>query len=192
MEYLIKNVFSQKVAESIINEYKGRYSDLFQSSELELQSIKGIGPKLSKKIVSTFQLIYLLSNNEGHQKITSSKIAFDAIKSLYVPEMYSREHFCVLYLRQNNVIIKKEKISSGSYVASIVPSQYIIKQALLLKAMGIIISHNHPSGNIMPSDYDKQVTSRLKEMCSLFDMTLLDSLVITPNTYYSFADEGLL
>ena len=68
----------------------------------------------------------------------------------------------------------------------------ILQTALKVHASGIILSHNHPSGNLRPSEPDKQITSKIKEACKVLDLHLLDHIILTEESYYSFTDEGLL
>jgi DNA repair protein RadC len=96
-------------------------------------------------------------------------------------------------LNNSNRVIGTQKISKGGINATVVDTRLILGTALKSLSTGIIISHNHPSGNREPSENDKQLTSKLKNACNLLDIKLLDHIIVTPDDgYFSFADESLL
>jgi DNA repair protein RadC len=103
-----------------------------------------------------------------------------------------KEYFYVFFLTANSRVLGLEQLSIGSIMATVVNVREIFQTALLLNAVGVILIHNHPSGNLTPSESDKIITQRVKEACVLFDMTLIDHLIITSESYYSFADDGRL
>ena len=103
-----------------------------------------------------------------------------------------KEYFYVFFLTANSRVLGLEQLSIGSIMATVVNVREIFQTALLLNSVGVILIHNHPSGNLTPSESDKIMTRRVKEACVLFDMTLLDHLIITSESYYSFADDGRL
>lgn len=122
-------------------------------------------------------------------KITSSKTAFEVL-CVDLQEL-SHEEFFVLYLNRGNYLIQKKRISIGGVSETIADGKIIFKAALELNASGIILAHNHPSGQLFPSDADKQLTRRLKEFGKLIDIAILDHLIISEQGYYSFSDEGV-
>jgi DNA repair protein RadC len=95
-------------------------------------------------------------------------------------------------LNRNNQVLKLHKISSGSTNATLADPKLIFKKALDHLASGIILVHNHPSGNLRPSEADKRLTKRLTDAGNSLEMPVLDHLIFTDGTYLSFADEGLL
>ena len=121
------------------------------------------------------------------QKITSSKNAADLL-SFLVHE--TEEHFYALFLNQRNKVLKMEFISKGTATGTVVNIQQIARKALEYKAQGVILSHNHPSGDIIPSDADRKLTDKVNMALQLFDIRLLDHVIIAQSGYYSFADEG--
>lgn len=117
----------------------------------------------------------------------------------YLKEMYDMdtieifESFIVVYFNRANNSIGWFKVSQGGITGTVVDNRLIVGTALKCGASSMIISHNHPSGNLRPSENDKSVTRKLQDACKLFDICILDHVIMTPNNgYFSFADEGLL
>jgi len=102
------------------------------------------------------------------------------------------EQFKVILLNRANRVLGILKASSGGVTGTLVDPKVVFVAALKANACGIIISHNHPSGNLKPSLKDQQITAKLKNGAELLDISLLDHLIITSEGYLSFADEGLL
>ena len=102
------------------------------------------------------------------------------------------EEFWVLFLNRSNKVIEKQKISQGGITGTVTDIRLILKTAIDNLATSMILCHNHPSGNLQPSDADISITRRLKESSSLMDISLLDHLIIAGKSYFSFADENLI
>ncbi|NHJ33676.1 MAG: DNA repair protein [Asgard group archaeon] len=103
------------------------------------------------------------------------------------------EEFKVLLLNRNNKVLGITTLTKGSSVGTIVDIKLLLQYALKTNASSIIVAHNHPSGNIEPSDADKKITYRIKHACNLMEISLLDHLIIlTITKYFSFSDEGLI
>ena len=109
-----------------------------------------------------------------------------------VMEDLPHEEFWVLLLNRGNQILERVNISKGGVSQTVVDSKIIFKMAIDKLASSIILCHNHPSGNLKPSDADIQLTKKLKEAGRILDLPILDHLIFADNTYFSFADEGLL
>lgn len=124
------------------------------------------------------------------QPIQSSKSAADIIANDL--KNLPHEECWVMYLNRGHKILKKERLSSGGVSATVVDVKIIVKRALELLASSIILVHNHPSGNLKPGENDKSQTQILKNAASLFDISLLDHIIIAGDSYFSFADDGLL
>jgi len=103
-----------------------------------------------------------------------------------------REDAVVLFLNRANRVLGCYRISSGGITATVVDIRIVLGIALKCLACGIILAHNHPSGEINPSHQDLELTRRLKEAAKLMEISLLDHLIVTSDKYYSFADEGVL
>jgi DNA repair protein RadC len=102
------------------------------------------------------------------------------------------EEFWILLVNRSNKVIRKEKISQGGYSGTVTDVRIIMKLAVDARASGIIVVHNHPSGNLTPSESDTRITQKIKEAGNLMDVQLLDHLIIAEKDYYSFADNGIL
>lgn len=127
---------------------------------------------------------------EPQIKITSSA---DIYKNLSFLEGYGHEEFWVIYIRQNNTIIKTQQQSKGGIAGTVVDIRLILKDAILCKASGLILAHNHPSGELRPSQADKEITDKIKQSAKLMDIKVLDHVIIGGHGgYYSFCDEGLI
>lgn len=102
-----------------------------------------------------------------------------------------KEIFSVLLIDKANKVLGFLKVSEGSAVATVVDVQYILRAAILSGASQLIICHNHPSGNLRPSEVDLSITTKLKQACTLLELKLLDHIILSPENeqYYSFADE---
>jgi DNA repair protein RadC len=98
----------------------------------------------------------------------------------------------VLLLNRANAVIKKVQISAGGVAGTVADPKIIFKTALENLSSSIILVHNHPSGNLMPSQADKELTKKMKEAGKLLDIPVLDHLIFADRTFYSFADEGIL
>jgi DNA repair protein RadC len=121
--------------------------------------------------------------------ITSSKKAAEILSFL---EHENEEYFWAIYLNKRNSVIKYEFISKGSATQTVVDTQKIYRRALELKSQAIIIAHNHPSGNVNPSQADINITKEIKAGAALLQIQLLDHTIIANGKYFSFADEGIL
>lgn len=123
-------------------------------------------------------------------KISSSRDAYNHLKFL---EDYDHEEFFVIYLSRANHIIEIKNISKGCQSACVVNIQAIVREALnLKKCTALILCHNHPSGQVNPSDADRKITKQVKDAANLFDINTIDHIIIGKGVYYSFADEGLI
>jgi DNA repair protein RadC len=170
--------------------------DLERLSDASIQvlqkNFKGIGEAKAITIAAAMEL-GVRRKYQGYKDkplITSSCDAH----LLLAPHLTDIQHeeFWLLFLNRANKVIAKEQLSKGGVAGTIVDAKLVFKRALELQASGIILAHNHPSGNLRPSQQDIDITRQLKEGAKLLDMAILDHLIIAENQYYSFADEGLI
>jgi DNA repair protein RadC len=132
-------------------------------------------------------------NNIKNQKILSSDDAVDIFRQIWEKDTISAyEQAYVLFVNTNNKPIGFYHHSSGGIDGTIMDIQMISGMAVKSLSKGVIIAHNHPSGNIQPSEADKKITEQMKEALQLFNIKLLDSLILTENNYLSFANMGIL
>jgi len=122
--------------------------------------------------------------------IMSSREAVDHLRQFITDP--ARESFIVVFLNGNNRLISTEAIFQGSLTSSAVYPREVIRKALKNHAASLIISHNHPSGNLKPSQDDITITNKLREACKTMEITVHDHVIITAQGYYSFADNGIL
>ncbi len=170
---------------------KGNILSEFADQELkDLLKFTGVGEAKAISILAAIELGRRAC--QGHRLdrpvITSSKQAFEFVsRNLGVQ---SHEECWVLYLNQASKVVSKTRLSVGGLSATIVDIRIILKGALDNLATGIILCHNHPSGNLKPSEADRQITKKLLEAGRLVDIKLIDHLIVTQTGYYSFADTG--
>jgi len=127
----------------------------------------------------------------NRQKIQNSKGAYLFFKEIFNNDIINwKEELFMLCLNKVNSVIGYYKVSSGGTSGTIVDPKIIFSIALSSGAQAIMISHNHPSGNIMPSQLDIKLTKELVQAGKLLSIPVLDHLIISENEYYSFADEG--
>ena len=130
-------------------------------------------------------------NPDNKVRVTDSSTITDYLRHLY-PDMDLRESFYAVYLNRQNRIIGHFLVSTGGCSGTVVDAKLIFSTALACLATGIILSHNHPSGNTQPSDQDVSITNKIKDGAKLLDMQLLDHIILTAESSYSFADNGIL
>lgn len=158
----------------------------------QLTVFKGIGEAKAIAIIAALELGRRRRAEESLelQKITSSKAVFEIMQPI-VGEL-PHEEFWVLYLNNSNKVIYKTQISKGGITGTVVDTRIIYKTALEHNATSLILCHNHPSGVLQASDADKQITRKLKEAGKQLDVLVLDHVIVTEKSYFSFADEGIL
>jgi len=179
------------LSKRILHSVNNNLHILGKTSLSDFQKFKGVGEVKAITISAALELgrRRQFSTPEKKDKITSSNDAYRIMAPTLAD--LSHEEFWVLFLNRANIVIKKERISVGGISGTVVDSRIIFKKAMDLLASSIILVHNHPSGNLNPSKADISVTNRLKEGGKLLDISVLDHLIITETSFYSFADEGI-
>lgn len=177
------------ISNQILSKYS--FQDLENISLTELSSIKGIGPVKSCQIKAIIELYKRISSKKVKEnfKIYSPKTAYDILKVDI--ENKEKEILIALYLK-GNILVSKKILTIGTDNQTLVSEKEIIKQALRENAQGIILAHNHPSGECLPSREDRVATEKIKYICKKLDINLLDHLIITSEKYYSFKENGHL
>ncbi len=180
------------VAKGILNSSENDLNRLAKLTVKDLTKFKGIGEAKAISIVAALELGRRRKETETIKKpkIRSSKDAYDLMK----PDLLdlSHEEFWCLLLNRSNIVIKKQLISSGGVSGTVADPIIIYKAALEELASGIILIHNHPSGNIKPSQADINLTKKMKTAAKALDISLYDHLIFTEQGFFSFADENLL
>ncbi|GAA5091495.1 JAB domain-containing protein [Chryseobacterium ginsengisoli] len=142
--------------------------------------------------VSEITVSYKPVRNTNNQ-ITSSFDAVKLVRKVWNEDTIEmQEEVKVILLNQSNLVLGVYSLSIGGMTACLVDVRLVLSVALKCLATGIILVHNHPSGNIKPSSSDLSIVQKLKECCKLLEIALLDNLIITKYNYTSFADDGLL
>lgn len=176
----------------ILQKASNNLNELAKLSLKDLMKIKGIGEAKAISIAAALELGRRRKDSEvvRRPKITSSKDAYEQIRS-YLMDL-PHEEFWVLLLTRSNEVIRPVQISQGGISGTVADPKIIFKSALEHLASSMILAHNHPSGNLKPSEADKELTRRLVSSGKLLDIPILDHLIISELGYLSFADEGLL
>ncbi|MCF8714029.1 DNA repair protein RadC [Joostella atrarenae] len=158
----------------------------------QLIKFKGIGEAKAISIVACLELGRRRRGEDIPEikKIKSSKHVFELMQ----PKIGELEHeeFWILYVNNSNSVIKTLQLSKGGITGTLVDVRLALKQALELNATAMILAHNHPSGGLKPSNADKEITNKIKNAGAGMDIKLLDHLIVTEKSYFSFADEGIL
>jgi DNA repair protein RadC len=158
----------------------------------ELSKFKGIGEAKAIAIVAALEIGRRRKDTAEKEvvRITSSTEAFEVLLPVFAD--LDHEEFWILMLNHANCVIGKQSISSGGLAGTIADPKIIFKIALEHNASYVILAHNHPSGNLTPSEQDIDITKKLALAGSLLDLQVLDHLIVTNKLYYSFGDEGLI
>lgn len=158
----------------------------------DLQQFNGIGQAKAVTLLAAIELGRRRKSSESDlkQKITSSQQVFEHLSRFFMDLQH--EEFYVVFLSRANAILATKQISIGGMTGTIADGKIIFKEALNVNACGIILAHNHPSGQLKPSEQDKKLTSELLKFGKMIDLQILDHLIIANNQYYSFADNGLM
>jgi len=186
------DVSAVDLSKIVLSSVQNNLNALGKLSLKKLMHFKGIGEAKAIKITAAMELgrRHKLAQIQKRLKITSSQTVFDIMQ----PLLGSLEHeeFWVLYLNNSNSVLYKLQVSKGGITGTVVDVRLILKKAIELVAVAIILVHNHPSGNMRPSDADRHVTQKLKKGASTLEIKVLDHLIVTEKTYFSFADENML
>ncbi len=180
------------LSKRILNSVNGNINALAKLPLAKLMSFKGIGEAKAISIITALELgkRRQIEAVITKPKISSSKEAFNIMQPI-IGEL-EHEEFWVLFLNNSNKVLSKKQISKGGLTATVVDVRLLLKQAIELASVAIIVCHNHPSGKLIPSNADKQLTKKIKDAANTLDIKLLDHLIITEKTYFSFADESIL
>ena len=187
-----RDVSAVELARQILSLSENNLLILGKKSVTDLVKIKGIGHAKAISLVAAFELGRRRNQCEPAEKaqLTSSKDVFSYVRPVLAD--LDHEQFWVLYLNRSNRIVESYNLSKGGLSGTVIDVRLILKRALELLSSAMIICHNHPSGNSVPSENDKQITEKLKLAANQMDIKLLDHLIVTDNSYFSFSDEGLL
>jgi DNA repair protein RadC len=187
-----KNESAVELSKKILESVDHKLNKLGKLTLNDLQRFKGIGEVKAITIIAALELGKRRKSEEiiEKQKISNSLDIFDYFK----PKLGDLDHeeFWILFLNHGHRILNDYKLSHGGISETAIDIRLILKNALERHATTIIVCHNHPSGNVRPSNEDIKITKKIKDACKLMDISLLDHIIVTDNNYYSFADEGTM
>lgn len=181
-----------ELSRRILASANNNLNELGKKTINDLQKFKGIGDAKAINIMAALELGRRRKESEPDEKpkVTTSADAAAIFKPVLSDLPY--EEFWVILLNRNNLVTDKIMISRGGLTGTIIDVRIILKMALEKLACSVILCHNHPSGNLMPSEADKDITKKMKEAGKLLDIQVLDHIIIGNNAFFSFADEGLI
>jgi len=181
-----------QVALNLLSKVNHDLRELGKLTVNDLTQFKGIGPAKAVSIIAALELgkRRQLSDIKEKKKISSSQDVFDWM-SPRIADL-KHEEFWVLHLDRGNNIIDTYQLSKGGISATVADLRLIFKKAISLGASSIILAHNHPSGQLIASDADQNLTNKIRDAGQLLDIKLLDHIIISENGYTSFADQNML
>lgn len=191
MSLILAGVNPAEKVNKLLSAVAYNFSALGKYSYVELRNF-GLSHLQAIRLIAVmeFSRRKALQVADENPKITQSKDAFD----MFYPIVGDLDHeeFWALYLDRANKIIKRSNISKGGISGTVTDVRIVFKEAILCGASALIVVHNHPSGNLNPSESDTKITQKIREAGLLVDVTLLDHVIIGNKEYYSFADNGLI
>jgi DNA repair protein RadC len=185
-----KNKTAVQLAQQILNDASNNLNTLGKLTVKDLESYKGIGEAKAISIVAAMELgrRKRFSEPEKRDTVRSSKDIFNIFYGLVCD--IAHEELWIALINNAGRVIEKDKISQGGVGETSADIRLIMKKAINTMCQGIVLCHNHPSGNLQPSAQDDLLTKRLKDAAILMNIKLLDHIIISDNKYYSYADEG--
>jgi DNA repair protein RadC len=186
-----RNESAVDLSKRILGSVNNNLNAIGKLSISQLINFKGIGEAKAISIIAALELGRRRRAEEAVEltKITSSKTIFEIMQPI-IGEL-PHEEFWIVYLNNSNKVISKSQLSKGGITGTLVDIRLVFKTALEMGATGLILCHNHPSGALIPSDADKQITSKLKLAGDSLEIKVLDHIIVTEANYFSFVDEGI-
>jgi DNA repair protein RadC len=187
-----RNETAVQLSLRILASYSNNLNELAKLSINDLKKFKGIGEAKAITIIAALELGRRRKEVDVQKQdvVKTSKDAYAHI----APKLSDLPHeeFWILLLNRNNKIIRTELVGRGGVSGTVADVRLILKSAVEHLASSIVLSHNHPSGNLQPSKEDINLTQKVKQAATLFDIQVIDHIIVGDANYYSFADEGLL
>jgi DNA repair protein RadC len=181
-----------EVGKKVMQSVDNNLDALAKLSVKDLMKAKGIGQAKAIAIIAALELGRRRKETapEEKPKMTTSADAFQMLKGDLMD--LPHEEFWILCLNRAHRLTKKKRVSEGGVSGTMADPKIIFKLALEELASGIVLAHNHPSGNLTPSQSDRDLTKKIKEAGRLLDIQLLDHIIVAGRNYFSFADEGII
>ena len=187
-----RNETAVQLSQRILGFYNNNLNELAKLSINDLKKFKGIGEAKAITIIAALELGRRRKEVDVQKQevVKTSKDAYAHI----APKLSDLPHeeFWILLLNRSNKIIRTELVGRGGVAGTVADVRLILKSAVENLASSIVLSHNHPSGNLQPSKEDINLTQKVKQGAALFDIQVIDHIIVGDANYYSFADEGLL
>lgn len=190
MDY--RNKSNNELLQEIAGAYKGNItlSDIATKSDSQLRDM-GLKPAQIKKLKAALELSKRRMAETNQRKVVKSSQDGYWIVQPYLQDL-QHEEFWVIFLNRGNMVIDCVRISSGGMHGTVVDPKLLLRKALESGASAMILAHNHPSGNLTPSQEDKNITQKIASGALYLDIKVLDHIIVGGTTYLSLADEGLL
>ena len=186
-----RNESAVDLSKRILSGVNNNLNALGKLSMASLIEYKGIGEAKAISIIAALELGRRRRTEDAVElvKITSSKAIFELMQPI-VGEL-PHEEFWIIYLNNSNKVLSKSQLSKGGITGTLVDVRIVFKKALELGATALILCHNHPSGTLVPSEADKHITKKLKLAGESLEVKVLDHVIVTENSYFSFVDSGI-
>jgi len=180
------------LAQRVLHGADNNLNELGRQPLSTLTRFKGLGETKALTIIAALELgrRRQLTDVKDRPLVRSSRDSYHAISTILAD--LPHEEFWILMLNRANRIISRERVSMGGVTGTVVDARIVFKRALDMLACSIVLCHNHPSGNLSPSQADIDLTKKMKAAGKTLDIQVVDHLIISDEGYYSFADEGLL
>jgi DNA repair protein RadC len=181
-----------ELARRILHAAGNNLQALGKFSVPELLKFRGLGPAKALSIMAAVELGRRRSKETApeREKISGSGDVYQYFKASLADLQH--EEFWILLLNRANRILDRIRISQGGIAGTVIDARIILKHAIDRLATSIILCHNHPSGNLKPSEADLNITRKIRESCKTMDIQVLDHIIIGDQAYYSFSDEGII
>jgi len=181
-----------QLAQEILHSCKNNLQEFGKWTVNDLQQFNGIGQAKAVTLLAAIELGRRRKASEGivKKKITSAQQVFEHLSPYFMDLQH--EEFYIVLLSRANTILGTKRISVGGMTGTIADGKIIFKEALAINACGIILAHNHPSGQLIASEQDKKLTSELIKFGKMIDLQIIDHLILANNQFFSFAENGLM
>lgn len=187
-EDLLSEFIPEESAKILLREYASLYNILLHTSEQRIGAVQGVGSTRLKKLLCIREVMHRIQQ-EGERRITAINSPRDAMELFAFLRDCQQEEFWAVLLNMKNAVIKKMMITKGTLNASLAAPREVFHAAVQCMAAGVIIVHNHPSGDSLPSKEDKAVTMRMIQAGRLLDINLLDHVIIGKSNSRSLSEE---
>nr|WP_299356067.1 DNA repair protein RadC [Mucilaginibacter sp.] len=181
-----------ELSKRILHHYGNDLNNLGKANIAELSRFKGIGEAKAISIIAALEVGRRRNETETKtpEIVKGSKDAYNVLRKTFMD--LSHEEFWLLLLHQSGKVIAKELISKGGLTGTVADPKIIFNIALQHNAVSIVMAHNHPSGNLKPSQLDTDLTKKIANAGRMLDINVLDHIIVTNDGFYSFADDGVI